>query len=267
MLHIFLSLILFVVLSSFPEAEAQPLGELNEHESWTVTAIHRLTAALDAHAEARGVYPLASPAPVEIEAIRGQLEPEFIDSIPVEDGWRGALLYWSDGDRYVVVSYGPDGQAGSTYGALPELPESGDDFVVVDGRLVSGPEHIMQMSEMGSQKRTMVDIRSIAITFEAYKIDNEALPGGATAGWVEVTAVREHVEPIYIRSLPVEDAWGNPFWIWSDGESYRIVSYGRDGERDADHSVVEPAGKSSSFDSDIVMGDGQFLQWPEGPQR
>ena len=267
MLRILFSLVLFFILNAGPATRAQnALAELDEHEAWTLTAVHRLTVALDAYAETRGTYPVAGPSPVEAEALRGELEPEFVDSLPLEDGWRSALLYWSDGTSYVVVSHGPDGEAGSTYGTLPEVTDPGDDLVIIDGRLAHAPERILQMSERGSQKRSMADIRSIAVCFEAYKIDNDALPGAPTAGWVEVTEIREHVEPVYIRTLPLEDAWGNPFWIWSDGERYFIVSHGRDGERDADYSVVEPAGKRSSFNSDIVMSDGQFLQWPEGPQ-
>ena len=64
----------------------------------------------------------------------------------------------------------------------------------------------------------------------------------------------------------MEDGWGNPIWIWIDGESYRVVSAGRDGTIDQDWTVTPGAGASDSLDSDIVFGDGEFRQWPEGEQ-
>jgi hypothetical protein len=82
-----------------------------------------------------------------------------------------------------------------------------------------------------------------------------------------VATIKDLLQPVYIRTLPLEDAWGNPFWLWADADHYRIVSHGRDGARDADHSVTEGAGGTSTFDSDIVMDDGRFSQWPGGPQR
>jgi hypothetical protein len=72
---------------------------------------------------------------------------------------------------------------------------------------------------------------------------------------------------LYIRSLPLADAWGNPFLYWSDGEHCRIVSNGSDGTADRPYEDVVPGTATQTFASDIVFGDGQFLQWPEGEQR
>jgi hypothetical protein len=41
---------------------------------------------------------------------------------------------------------------------------------------------------------------------------------------------------------------------------------GRDGILQHDWATTEGAGATSSFDSDIVFGDGVFQQWPEGDQ-
>jgi len=242
-------------------APATP-GDIDEHEAWTLTAMHRLQEALDSYEKARESYPIRGTALVEVVTLRSELEPSYLDSVPLEDGWGTTLLYWSDGERYALVSYGTDRVPGGGYGTLPEVSETGDDLVVIDGRLVRGPDRIIHLMQSGSQKRTMADIRSIATCFEAYHIDNDAFPGAPTEGWVAVETITRLLQPVYIRTLPLVDAWGNPFTFWSDGEHYRIVSAGRDGEPDADWTVAQGGGETSGFDRDIVMGDGQFIQWP-----
>jgi len=67
-----------------------------------------------------------------------------------------------------------------------------------------------------------------------------------------------------LRQLPLVDGWGHSIWIWTDGISYRIVSAGRNGILQHDWVTTEGAGATASFDSDIVLGDGRFQQWPEG---
>lgn len=256
------TLLLLVVASPAPA-----LTDLTEQETWTLTAMARLTEAIDTYARARGTLPAVGTTLERVEFLRDELEPEFIDSMPLEDGWRSPLLYWSNGTAYALVSRGADGEAGGDYLVLPAVPESGDDFVWVNGRHKRSPAHIMQAMEVGLQRRSMADMRSIAVCFEAYRVDNDALPGGATDGWVPVETIREVLEPVYIRTLPLNDAWGNPFEIWSDGMRYRIVSAGRDGVREADYSVLDGTRGTTSFDSDIVMADGEFRQWPDGPQH
>ena len=146
------------------------------------------------------------------------------------------------------------------------LPDTGNFIRIFNEQRFHAPAHILRMAEMGKQKRTMADMRSVATAFEAYRIDNDALPGAPTDGFVPVETVRDQVQPIYIRQLPLVDGWGNTIWIWTDGASYRIVSAGRDGIVQHDWVTTPGAGGTTSFDSDIVFGDGQFTQWPEGEQ-
>ena len=72
-----------------------------------------------------------------------------------------------------------------------------------------------------------------------------------------------------VRSMPKVDGWGNPILYWSDGESYRIVSRGKDGAEDRDWSEWNPDSKqqTQSFNSDIVFANGEFTAYPEGTQQ
>ena len=96
-------------------------------------------------------------------------------------------------------------------------------------------------------------------------MDNGGLPE-ATDGFVAVETMRTLFEPVYIRELPILDGWGRPIMVWTDGENYRVVSAGRDGLVQKDYSIVDADGPTVTFDSEIVFGDGEFTQWPEGEQ-
>lgn len=126
--------------------------------------------------------------------------------------------------------------------------------------------NLLNAVDRGKQKRTMADIRSAGTAFESYAIDNNRYPG-PTDGWVRAEEVRSFVEPVYIRTLPELDGWGHPLLFLSDGESYVIVSPGKDGIVDRDWSDGIDFGASTSFNADIVMANGQFIAWPEGPQE
>jgi hypothetical protein len=105
----------------------------------------------------------------------------------------------------------------------------------------------------------MADMRSIATSIEEFSIDENQYP--AIGGWTTIDALAPYVTPMYIRTLPTQDAWGNPMLVWCDGQSYRIVSPGGDGEIERDWTGDVTAGKNSDPDDDIVFGDGSFVRW------
>jgi len=123
--------------------------------------------------------------------------------------------------------------------------------------------NLLSAIDRGKQKRTMADVRSLGIVFEAYFVDNGSFPG-PTEGWVPVESIAEQVEPVYIRELPREDGWGSPILFWSDGSSYRIVSIGKDEAMDQDWSQPFDAHETVDLRQDIIFGGGTFLAWPEG---
>lgn len=127
--------------------------------------------------------------------------------------------------------------------------------------------NLLNAIDRGKQKRTMADMRSVAIAIEEYSLDNDVYPG-PTEGWVPVVDLSDALTPDYIRQLPSVDGWGHPLRVWSDGEQYRIVSAGKGGELDRDWSGdIGAGGTTSSFTADIVFADGSFVVWPEGKQE
>jgi hypothetical protein len=68
---------------------------------------------------------------------------EVLPELPAKDGWGHALEYWSDGERYVIVSRGKDGETERDWrrseglgGARPAFEA---DIVLADGVLVAWP--------------------------------------------------------------------------------------------------------------------------------
>jgi protein TonB len=114
------------------------------------------------------------------------------------------------------------------------------------------------------QQRSLADIRALATACEMYSLDNERYPG-PTEGYVGVDWLASYLGP-YVRVLPREDGWGHLYRYWSDGSSYALVSYGRDGIPDRD-TAAGSRGTSGDFDADIVYRDGKLLQdaVPEPP--
>ena len=125
--------------------------------------------------------------------------------------------------------------------------------------------NFLNAMDRGKQKRTMADIRSIATAVESYAIDNNRYP--ATEGWQSVRILKEALEPLYIRQLPLVDGWGRGIMVLSDNENYTIVSTGKDGASDGDWAGDFAAGPFDSFTHDIVFRNGRFVKWPEGSQQ
>jgi len=69
------------------------------------------------------------------------------------------------------------------------------------------------------------------------------------------------VEPIYIRVLPMADAWGHPYRVVTsaDGGSIQFVSAGADGSFDQT-TWGTPSNELPSFNDDAVYSNGNFVR-------
>jgi hypothetical protein len=69
------------------------------------------------------------------------------------------------------------------------------------------------------------------------------------------------------RDVGPLDAWGQPILIATKPDHYVLVSCGECGDQ-PEHSdlFMYPPGPTSSFESDIVYSDGNFVAYPEGIQ-
>ena len=134
--------------------------------------------------------------------------------------------------------------------------------------------NLLSAVQRGRQKRTMADIKTIATTWETYYVDysyyfhtggcTNITGGTAVSASITAAALTGVLTPTYIAKLPTNDGWTNTLHFYRDSNSsaqeYRIESYGKD-------SVVDTyCGQTNAFSNDIVLSDGQFIEWPEGAQ-
>ena len=125
------------------------------------------------------------------------------------------------------------------------------------------------------QKRTMADIRSMAIAWEARAVDTKAYNAAAvtfntppnTITYADLTTL---LAPTYMRNLPRQDGWGWNLDFSLDqpiggvqAAVYAIRSPGRDGQFTGNAYTPGP---TTEFDCDIVYSGGAFVVWPEGTQ-
>lgn len=117
--------------------------------------------------------------------------------------------------------------------------------------------NLLDAVDRGKQKRTMADMRTIAVAMESYATDHAAYPAAD-----DLQGVRAALEPRYVQRLPGVDGWEHPFRVFSDAESYWIVSPGKDGRFGGCEG-----GPTYEYVADICYADGTFTQWPEGAQQ
>jgi hypothetical protein len=132
--------------------------------------------------------------------------------------------------------------------------------------------------------QTMAEIRTIAVAWEAFAIDHDSyLPeshglavsspevhDSETLKWSAFLALqpeflREMLEPVYVREMPLADAWGQEFefrvWLRNGvAIGYAIRSLGADGQEDSTNDYE--IGPRDSLDSDLVYSAGHFIAYP-----
>ena len=133
------------------------------------------------------------------------------------------------------------------------------------------------------QKLTMTDMRKIATALEARATRTRSYTMDPPAKWPDhgnsvgefETLHRESFEdlerelvPLYIKTLPRKDGWGNDFDIRTGkfnekGQAtlYAVRSYGSDGRPDGGPYTSRAI---SDIAEDLVYSDGTFIQYPEG---
>ena len=109
------------------------------------------------------------------------------------------------------------------------------------------------------QKRTMVELRTVATAVSSYATDFAFVPKIPT-GVVE--DIGPYLIPTYLKVLPYLDGWRRPMLYYSEGLNYTVRSNGSDGVTQAG----PPRGPTTSYVDDLVMVNGVFVQWPDGMQ-
>ena len=113
--------------------------------------------------------------------------------------------------------------------------------------------------ERGRQRRSMADMRALALAVNSYGVDFVQFPLLPAA---EALELRPYLTPTYLKILPERDGWHRQFLYEGQGIDYTLLSVAMDGARDGDL----PLGPTTHFNRDIVMHNGVFIQWPDGMQ-
>jgi hypothetical protein len=185
---------LALVLAASPAVLADE-PEIDPVELQTLSNIGSVVMVIEAYRIDHGAAPVPTDGLEPVEILLPFVEPFYVRSLPLHDGWGRELRYWSDGNRFVVVSFGPDGLADQQYAGVTaaDLQDRGDDLVVVDSVVAAVPLHLRPVVRAGEQKATMADMRSIGTCVEAYRIDSGSFPG-PTPGQVDAAWMRELVK-------------------------------------------------------------------------
>jgi ribosomal protein L40E/type II secretory pathway pseudopilin PulG len=117
--------------------------------------------------------------------------------------------------------------------------------------------NLLNAINRGRQKRSVVDMRTIATALEKFHAQRGYYPPSLSS----IDEVERAVMPSSVDGLPAVDGWRTPFKVWSDanGTHYGITSFGRDRTEGP-----SPGGETTDMDADIVLEDGRFVQWPAG---
>ncbi len=109
------------------------------------------------------------------------------------------------------------------------------------------------------QKRTMVELRTVATAVSSYATDYAFVPK-IPSGVVE--DLTPYLVPTYLRTLPYQDGWKRAIVYYSQGLEYTVRSHGSDGLMQAG----PPMGQTTNYADDMVVVNGVFVQWPDGMQ-
>lgn len=123
------------------------------------------------------------------------------------------------------------------------------------------------------QRRSMADMRGISTAMEAYAADFDryppsaalTLPDGLSLPTDNLLVARPYLQPTYLQYLPVADGW-NSWFLYSTSASfsdYALCSSGLGGEPQTNPI----GGLTTDFRDDIILVNGQFVQWPDGAQK
>lgn len=186
------------------------------------------------------------------------------------------------GSHVAQVSFVPCASCGNPTNGAPPRPVAGgtNALALVIGIAAAGLvvvaiigilaaiaiPNLLTAMQRSKQKRTMADMRTVATALEAYGTDHEReeYPPGTT-----VDALRPHLQPTYVRTLPAMDGWAQQMrYMPLPNRGYVIVSAGANKTFEVESPADYVMGtKTEQFDCDIVYANGEFVQYPEGVQR
>ena len=97
--------------------------------------------------------------------------------------------------------------------------------------------------------RTVADMRAIGTALGSYQVDYNTFPIQPVLGDLEDAALPAVYYEEVVYKGRFRDSWNTPFKYISDGQSYSLISYGKD---------RKPGGEEE-FEADIVYINGQLV--------
>lgn len=253
----------------------------NDRVATTMSTMRLAAFSIEAYQREHGALPAADGQLKPFAELLATLQPSVALRSAAVDAWGHAILYRSNANIYAttyqLISLGADGIADTDYSNDPPYPSRtqpiretanvNSDLILVDGRFTQRP--------FGSLKPAFLTVNamnSIFLACESYAVDNNQYPGTGP-GLVPVTALKQHLVPIYLASLPDADGWGRPLLASSDRTAVTLVSYGADGILDTNYSLTglcgligNGAGPSAAPGADIIQACGDFTHWVAGTE-
>lgn len=130
----------------------------------------------------------------------------------------------------------------------------------------------LHYADSARQKAAVAQLHTIGASLDAYRAAKGVYPPvnigeNTDYGIGEISALKLHLEPEFIATLPETDPWGNPLLYGStlDGNSCALLSMGVDGSQD-EESIPEEPRPTSCYEADLIWANGQMMQYPEGQQ-
>ncbi len=119
----------------------------------------------------------------------------------------------------------------------------------------AGPA-LAQAGDKAKANSTMATLKTISLAIEGYLVDNAKSPQAGSLAELQTI-----LAPMYIKELPLKDAWGNDLLYKKTGnDGYLIASPGKDGVfKGWDQKGEYPADR---FDEDIVVSSGNVVYGP-----
>lgn len=193
-----------------------------ERARWTLHDMMSWKTVFDAYYLDHKEYPHVST----VAEARVIAEPIYIKAAPLNDAWGTPYRIEADGKTFRVVSAGADGvfkpESWTTGGTLESF---NDDAVVTNEGRWWFRRWEFKSNDAELTQKTQYEIRVIKTAVEGYAGVHNEWPAAKN-----MEELRALVQPDFIKTLPMVDAWGAPFVYELDGKGgyqVRSVNLGR----------------------------------------
>ena len=136
--------------------------------------------------------------------------------------------------------------------------------------------------QKAKQKGTMKDINTISTCLTDYLTDN-GLAYDQNGTYTTGSAFYQAMSPFYVTVLPVNDQWGNAFYVYgranvnnkygvtnASNQDFLVASRGRDGNSEEGSDFVTQPGSGlfivsgmAAFGYDLVQWNGNWIRGPQ----